>query len=66
MMVTILTPRQIDCLRLLSQGFSSMMIAEDLQISKHTVNKYFLSICRRLNVRNRTQALALAIRLDLI
>jgi DNA-binding CsgD family transcriptional regulator len=66
MMSPLLTPRQSDCLRLLGEGLTSMMIADRLHISIHTVNKYFVSVCRRLKVRNRAEALAMAIRLDLI
>jgi DNA-binding CsgD family transcriptional regulator len=66
MMKSTLTPRQIDCLRLLSEGLTAMMIADKLSLSTHTVNKYFSEVCRRLKVRTRTQAVALAIRLDLI
>ena len=61
-----LTPRQADCLRLLEEGLTSVMIADRLSLSIHTVNKYFVAVCQRLNVRNRTEALALAIRLNLI
>lgn len=61
-----LTPRQLDCVRLLGAGFTSTMIAHRLDLSIHTVNQYISEACLRLKVRNRTQLVAEAIRLGLI
>ena len=60
-----LSPRQLDCVRLLADGLTSMMIAERLGLSVHTVNQHIAMACVRLKVRNRTQLVAEAIRLNL-
>ena len=62
----VLSPRQLDCLRLAAQGKSSPEIAELLGISRRTVDEYFAEACERLGVRNRTQPVAKAIQLRLI
>lgn len=61
-----LSPRQLDCVRLLAEGCTSVMIAQRLSLSVHTVNQYISEACLRLNVRNRTQLVAEAMRLGLL
>ncbi len=61
-----LSPRQLECVRLLATGFTSAMIGKRLNLSPHTVNQYIAEACTRLNVRNRTQLVAEAIRLGLV
>lgn len=56
-----LSPRQIDCLRLAAMGRTSPEIARLLGISTRTVDQYFGEACKRLNVRNRIQAVAHAV-----
>lgn len=52
----LLTERQIDVLRLLSQGKPNKLIARDLGISEGTVKIHLAAIFRALNVRNRVEA----------
>ena len=52
----LLTDRQIDVLRLLSQGKPNKLIARDLGISEGTVKIHLAAIFRALNVRNRVEA----------
>ncbi|MBO9547142.1 helix-turn-helix transcriptional regulator [Caulobacter sp.] len=59
----LLTPRQRECLKLAQQGKTAVQIADLLGISEHTVNSYFSDAYRRLNARNRTHAVAEAVRL---
>lgn len=61
-----LSPRQLDCLRLASEGLTSPQIGEALGISPRTVNEHIAEVCKRLGVRNRTQAAARAVSLGLI
>lgn len=61
-----LSPRQLDCLRLAAQGKSSPEIAVLLGISRRTVDQRIAEACERLDVRNRTEAVAKAVRLGLI
>ena len=60
----ILTERQVDVLRLLSQGKPNKLIARDLGISEGTVKIHLAAIYRALNVRNRTEAVVASQRLE--
>lgn len=53
---SLLTDRQIDVMRLLSQGKPNKLIARDLGISEGTVKIHLAAIFRALNVRNRVEA----------
>jgi LuxR family quorum sensing-dependent transcriptional regulator len=63
---TLLSPRQLDCLRLAALGKTSIGIGHELGISPRTVDEYVADACRRLGVRNRTQAVAKAMALGLL
>jgi len=52
----LLTERQLDVLRLLSQGKPNKLIARDLGISEGTVKIHLAAIFRALSVRNRVEA----------
>jgi DNA-binding NarL/FixJ family response regulator len=60
----LLTERQIDVLRLLSQGKPNKVIARDLGISEGTVKIHLAAIFRALNVRNRVEAVVASRRLN--
>ena len=62
----LLSPRQIECLRLAAAGKTSIEIGIILGISHRTVDAYFEDCFRRLGVRGRTQAVARAKELGLI
>ena len=51
-----LTSRQVDVLRLLSEGLSNKLIAKELSISDSTVRDYLSEIMQLLDVENRTLA----------
>ena len=51
-----LTPRELDCLRLVARGRSSKEIAIELGISPYTVDEYIRTAVSKLGVRNRRQA----------
>lgn len=53
-----LAEREREVLRLLSQGYLYKEIADELQISVHTVNSYLRRIYEKLHVRSRSQAVA--------
>jgi two-component system nitrate/nitrite response regulator NarL len=53
---SLLTPRQIEVLRLLSEGMPNKTIATTLDLSVKTVKVHITTIFKALNVVNRTQA----------
>ena len=61
-----LTARELDVLRLLAEGLPNKAIAVRLGISDQTVKFHVASIGGKLNARNRTDAVRLAIRRGLI
>jgi DNA-binding NarL/FixJ family response regulator len=60
----LLTERQVDVLRLLSQGKPNKVIARDLGISEGTVKIHLAAIFRALNVRNRVEAVVASRRIS--
>jgi DNA-binding NarL/FixJ family response regulator len=53
-----LTPREIQTLRLISQGLSNKEIARELGISTSTVKNHVHSVLEKLRVQSRSQAAA--------
>lgn len=58
----ILTPRQLDVIALVAEGRTTEEIARHLELSPHTVKNYLERIYERLGARDRTQAVAMALR----
>lgn len=54
----VLTPRQVDVLRLLARGLSNKAIAAALDISESTVKVHIRAIMERTGMMNRTQIVA--------
>jgi DNA-binding NarL/FixJ family response regulator len=61
-----LTDRELDVLALLVDGLSNKSIASELGISDQTVKFHVASICGKLSVANRTEAVRQAIRRGLV
>ena len=55
-----LTPREVDVLRLMGNGETNKVIAEDLSISLDTVKKHCQTIISKLGARSRTHAAIIA------
>ena len=55
-----ITPRQREVLDSLRQGMPNKLIAHQLGISENTVKAHLSQIMKKLNVRNRTEAVLLA------
>ncbi|KMQ76549.1 response regulator transcription factor [Marinobacter subterrani] len=55
-----LTPRQMDVLVLLAQGFPNKRICQSLDLTEHTVKTHLKAIFSQLGVHNRTECVNLA------
>jgi len=63
---SVLTPREVEVLRLISSGLSNQAIAERLCISEHTVHRHVANLLSKLDVPSRSAAVASAARLGLL
>jgi DNA-binding NarL/FixJ family response regulator len=61
-----LTPREIDVLRLMADGWDTAEIADKLCYSERTVKNVIYALTSRLNLRNRPHAVAYAMRAGMI
>jgi two-component system, NarL family, response regulator DegU len=61
-----LTPREMEILKYIGQGFLNKQIAAELGISEQTIKNHVTSILRKLNANARTEAVVLAIKQGLI
>jgi len=57
-----LTEREIDVLRLVAEGQNTAEIANQLAYSERTIKNILQDFNARLQLRNRTQAVAYAVR----
>lgn len=64
--VEALTLREIDVLKLVAQGANNQAIADKLFVKEVTVKTHLNSIFKKLKVTNRTQAVLLAMQMNLI
>jgi predicted ATPase/DNA-binding CsgD family transcriptional regulator len=62
---TVLTPRELDVLRLVAQGLSNSDIARQLVLSQHTVHRHLANILRKLGLSSRAAAAAWGVRAGL-
>jgi DNA-binding NarL/FixJ family response regulator len=63
---SILSPREVEVLTLVSKGYTSREISEMLNLSYHTIREYVSNIYKKLSVKNRTQAVYEAKQMGLI
>jgi DNA-binding NarL/FixJ family response regulator len=61
-----LTPRELEILVMVSQGFTMRQVGRRLDISPRTVETHVAKLYRKLGVRTRVQAVARAAQLGLI
>ncbi|WP_030669301.1 helix-turn-helix transcriptional regulator [Streptomyces sp. NRRL B-1347] len=57
-----MTPREVDILRLVAEGFDTAEVAAKLAYSERTVKNDLQNLTSRLQLRNRTHAVAYALR----
>ena len=61
-----LSPREVEVLRSMAEGFGNKEIATRLGISDHTVKFHISSILAKLGVASRTEAVTQGIRMGLV
>jgi non-specific serine/threonine protein kinase len=64
--MTVLTPRELDVLKLVAQGLSNPEIAQRLFLSEHTVHRHLANILRKLGLSSRAAAAAWGVRAGLV
>jgi predicted ATPase/DNA-binding CsgD family transcriptional regulator len=62
----VLTPRELDVLKLVAQGLSNQDIAQRLFLSEHTVHRHLANIMRKLDLSSRAAAAAWGVRTGLV
>ncbi|MHB1922800.1 MAG: response regulator transcription factor, partial [Chitinophagaceae bacterium] len=55
-----LTPREIDIIKLVVEGFNNKEIADKLFLSRHTIEGYRKNIRLKLNIKRSTDLIAFA------
>ena len=63
---SVLTPRELDVLKLVAQGLSNADIARRLVLSEHTVHRHLANILRKLGLSSRSAAAAWGVRAGLV
>ena len=61
-----ISKRELECLRLTANGYTSEEIARVLKLSVHTANQYLTNTAHKLDAVNRMHAVAKALRMGLI
>jgi DNA-binding NarL/FixJ family response regulator len=62
---TLLSPRENEVLNLVIKGYSTSRMADELNISTHTVNTHRKNILRKLNVKTPAELIVFALRTGL-
>ena len=61
-----LTDRELECLYWIAEGKTSDEIATIIGISKNTINNYITSVMRKTATKTRSEAIAYAVRHNLV
>ena len=61
-----LTPREVEVLRLLSEGHTNQQIARELLVSTSTVKNHIHQVLTKLGASDRTQAAVIATEMGLL
>ena len=57
-----LTPRELDVLRLLAGGWTTLAMARELGVTFHTIRNYVQAVIQKLGAHSRLEAVAIALR----
>jgi DNA-binding NarL/FixJ family response regulator len=60
------TPRELEVLRLIRDGYKNKQIADQLSISENTVNFHVKNLVEKLGAKDRTHAVTIAVRRGLL
>ena len=63
---SVLTPRELEVLKLVALGLSNSDVAQRLVLSEHTVHRHLANILRKLDLTSRAAAAAWAVRAGLV
>lgn len=61
-----ITDRELDVIRLISEGLSNKLIADKLELSTHTVNTHRKNIMTKLNIQNTAGIVMFAVKHNLL
>ena len=61
-----ITDRELDIIRLISEGLSNKLIADKLELSTHTVNTHRKNIMNKLNIQNTAGIVMFAVKNKLL
>lgn len=61
-----LTPREMEALKGIAKGLKYREIADEMTIGANSVRNYLENVYEKLGVRNRTEAVVLAKRMNLV
>jgi DNA-binding CsgD family transcriptional regulator len=62
----VLSPRELEVLGLVAEGYTSKEIGLTLHVAEETVKSHVTSVLARLDARNRAHAVALALRANVL
>jgi len=63
---SVLTPRELEVLKLVAQGLSNSDIAKRLVLSEHTIHRHLANILHKLDLSSRSAAVAWGVRAGLV
>ena len=63
---TDLSPREFEVLQLITKGHKTVQIADELNVSVHTINSHRKNILKKLNLKSPTELIVYAMETGLV